>query len=108
MISRLEYVKKHVVDVLESLSPNQVFSVISFNTEVNSLFPGFLQATAANIDLAVSKVHQWHAEGETNLLAAMQQAYALPNINAVYLLSDGEPTCGETDTDIILARVAEW
>jgi hypothetical protein len=108
MLSRLDFIKDQVCQVLDSLNPNQTFSVISFNDSAVPLFAGFLQASPRNIDTATDRIYSWEAEGETNLFAALEAAYRLPNLNAVYLLSDGEPTVGTTDKAKILESVDRW
>jgi len=108
-VSRLEYVQNQLCDVLQLvLTPNQLFSVISFSCTSKPLFDGFLRATANNIQFALSQIRSWRPNGGTNLMAALRDAYALPCINAVYLLSDGDPTVGETSHDAIELAVSQW
>ena len=90
-VSRLDFVKRELEHVFcEKLTHRQQFTVIKFSTRATMWSKGLQQATSANLDSAVKYVHGWNADGGTNLEAALDLAFAVEKVQAVFLLSDGE------------------
>ena len=49
------------------------------------------------------------AGGETNAYGALQLAFKDPDVDTIYLLSDGTPTAGdETIAEVIRMKVRDW
>ena len=107
--TRLSQVKQALNYFIEQLQPNDRFNVISFNTEVSSFAAGLVQAEAANKTRAKTYVQTLSASGLTNLNGALLTALTMLNgtvgQSQVLLISDGQPTWGETRTDSVLANV---
>lgn len=90
-MSRLDYVKQHLRDALKNhLTHRHQFNVVFFDHDIEVWENGMVQATAENINLALRFVDQAYPRGGTIISQAVEFAYTLPNIQAVYLLSDGE------------------
>ena len=63
----------------------------------------------ANVARAVEYVNTLEADGGTFLCNALECAFAIPGVAALYLISDGEPN-GDTYSGVedTLHRVQEW
>jgi len=96
-----------LMEVLDGLRPEDNFALIRFSNEAVNYAPEILPATAENVFVAKYFLNGIQADGGTNIYAALSEAFeALPNQTDhpryVVLLTDGEATVGETDTDAIL------
>jgi Ca-activated chloride channel family protein len=98
---------------LQALRPNDRFNVIAFNEDASWFKNSMVQASKANVDAAVKMVDGIDARGGTNIDKAMKVALAQFSATAqnatrrpyVVFLTDGLPTVGETDVDIIQKHV---
>eukprot|EP00729_Bicosta_minor_P006664 gene6664-8522_t len=84
----------------------RMFNLFQYSASVNTWQPGLQPATAANLASAVSYVNGWRADGGTSTYAALKAAYSDPDVEAVYLLSDGMPNDETAAT--ILGAVVAW
>jgi Mg-chelatase subunit ChlD len=92
-LSRLEVVQEQIEQILASrLNHRQQFGLILFNHEAYSWRGDLLQATRGNVQEAISFVRSgaFRPSGGTNIMAALEIAFEVPNVEAVYLISDGE------------------
>lgn len=107
---KLEQAKKALRFCVESLAAEDRFEVIRFSTEAESVFHGLVAASAANRRQADTYVTGLKTIGGTAIDDALKAALALrPAANqrpyVVIFLTDGCPTVGVTDVDLIVARV---
>jgi len=107
--TRLTQVKQALIYFVEQLQPDDRFNLVVFNTEVSSFAAALLQAEATNKARARTYIQTLSATGLTNLNGALSTALTMFN-NAngqgqILLISDGQPTWGETRLDSILANV---
>lgn len=104
-VDRLTYVKKHLAELLqEELKPSQYFNVIQFASKVSKFSSKNVRATKANIKVffkiinclhyqkALAFINKFRASGGTNAKAALQQAFKEKRLDAIYFLSDGQPS----------------
>ncbi len=107
--TRLAQVKQALNYFVEQLQPDDRFNVVVFNTEVSSFSSALSQADAANKARAKTYIQTLAASGLTNLNGALSTALTMfNNVNGqaqILLISDGQPTWGETRLDSILANV---
>ncbi|HEU4561989.1 MAG TPA: hypothetical protein VFS20_29450 [Longimicrobium sp.] len=80
------------------------FALFGFNNGVQAWKTGVHPATEAAA--ALPWIGMQSASGGTSIRAALQAAFAVRGVDAIYLLSDGEPT--DADPNTILAEVAQW
>jgi len=96
--------------LLQSLSPADRFRFIDFSTDVRTFRDGYAMASSDNIRAAERYLDALEAEGSTNIGGALDQALAAPiqsgRLPIVLFLTDGLPTIGETNGDVIASRVA--
>jgi hypothetical protein len=90
-LTRLEAVKQYLTDALTNhLSHRDSFNIVFFDHTLHVWDHSMQQATPDNLKRALSFINRTQASGGTNIRQAVEYAYRLPNIAAVYLLSDGE------------------
>ncbi len=131
---RIHLAKKELIRVLKKLKKNTSFDIVAFDAQVTPFRPRLVPATPGNIAAAVRWVEElqpwteggaytkegWQ-RGETNLFAAIKWIFGIkgkgihftgklrPLADTVFLLADGEPTCGElTVPDEILGVLEEY
>lgn len=94
-VSRLEAAKRDLAATIEKLPDDALFGVIAFNTEVVRWQDHLRAATAGNKALAVAFVRAQRPNGKTATYDALHSALSVdPNLEAVFLLSDGAPSDG--------------
>jgi len=94
--------------VLEHLNPGDRFNVVSFSTGVRS-FSNRLE-TLNNVAEARDFVHNLRAEGSTDINRALLEAIASLDVGnerpaIIIFLTDGLPTSGVTEADLILNNI---
>ena len=105
---KLDQVKDALRFVLDNLNPEDRFNIVEFNTRVHS-YADSLQAARRARD-AADWVRDIQAGGSTDINRAMLEALDMadrerPTI--VIFLTDGLPTAGVVETDLILNNVKQ-
>jgi len=89
----IEASKAFMQRTLDALRPGDYFRIIQFGSTPRELNAGPVPATAANVARAQAYVRSLTAEGGTEVMAAIQQAFAVPQqpntLRIVVFLSDG-------------------
>ena len=109
---RLAQAKAALKYCLKNLDPRDRFNMIEFATAINTYQDRLFDATAENLEQGAKWVDRLEATGGTAIDGAMQKAFDLsPNDMArpyvIVFFTDGRPTVGETNSDVILAHVAK-
>ena len=105
--TRLDAAKEQLRSVVEALGRTHRCNLIPFETGVGSLWDELRR-----LDNDAKKDFLDYAQkipfaGGTNTYGALMRAFEDPDVDTVYLLTDGQPTAGElTDPDDILDAVA--
>eukprot|EP01029_Cantina_marsupialis_P016399 TRINITY_DN36492_c0_g4_i2.p1 TRINITY_DN36492_c0_g4~~TRINITY_DN36492_c0_g4_i2.p1 ORF type:complete len:235 (+),score=68.56 TRINITY_DN36492_c0_g4_i2:510-1214(+) len=87
--SRLSYVKKELVDIVEkSLSTDQYFDVIRFSSSYTMWNQSLKQATAGNVQSAGNFISALSPYGGTNFYDTLYNVMKIQNLEAVYFLSE--------------------
>ncbi|MGH9550477.1 MAG: VWA domain-containing protein, partial [Terriglobales bacterium] len=99
---KLEQAKKALHFIIKALNPNDRFSIVQFNTDVDVFKYHVVQATAENKKAAQSFIDDLEARGGTNIGGAIEMGKSLLNETTnrpgyIVMMTDGEPTVGETD-----------
>ena len=90
---RLETAKRELMSAIFALPPETAFTVVFFNSGVGPWRNVLVPATDANKRQAMAFVDGLPAEGRTATSDALEAAFRF-DAEAVFLLSDGEPTVG--------------
>ncbi len=98
MTSRIVRADQEIRKALAALRPDETFNIIAFNDEVHPFdLDGLEPATPDMIHQASVFLSTLQVNNGTNLEGAMIAALKMPDVNEVFLLTDGVPTVGEQD-----------
>ncbi len=106
--AKLELVRDELIKTIQAMDKRYSFNVITYSTGVAKWRDGLQKATPENKQAAIDHVKRFSPMGMTNIYAAMKMALEDPDVSLIVLLSDGLPTVGVTDTNIILNSVRKW
>ncbi|XP_039403066.1 inter-alpha-trypsin inhibitor heavy chain H4 isoform X1 [Mauremys reevesii] len=114
---KIEQTRDALLKILEDLRPEDHFSLITFNSLVTEWKNTLLQATGQNVESAKRYVKTVMARGGTDINNALLTAantldkasYAeilqAHSISMIILLTDGQPTVGVQDVEIIQQNI---
>lgn len=107
---RMEQNKKALKYFVNALNPTDRFSIIEFNTDVEPFKSTLVTATPENKKAALSFIEDLEARGGTNIGDALKTATTMleqdtPRPGYLLLMTDGEPTVGETSVNGLLKAV---
>ena len=107
---KLEQARAALVASLRKLRPVDLFNVVRFSTDVESLFQAPTSATEANVARGLAFANRMEPMGGTAIHEALTAALSVsvPSDTPHYVIfvTDGRPTVGETDAAAILKNVA--
>ena len=108
--TRLEIAVTELSRVLENqMTDDTYFNVLPFSGDVYPFSSKLQRAKRKAIELALKKLPKLRAAGETNAYSALKAAFDDPDVDTIFVLSDGQPTIGEEHIpDLIRLRVEEW
>ncbi len=107
--ARIDVARRELSRCLDSLDKVCLFNMIIFSGGVESWQEAISEKTPETLEDAKGFVARIHAGGGTNLHGALALAFEDPDVDTIYVLSDGEPTVGEViDPHAIRQEVAEW
>lgn len=92
--SKLDVAKREVELLLERLPDGTSMNLFFFSTDVQRWQHGLVPVSRSYTARACAFVRERRASGATNLFDALADAIADPQIDTIYLLSDGNPTAG--------------
>ncbi|XP_012354263.2 inter-alpha-trypsin inhibitor heavy chain H4 isoform X2 [Nomascus leucogenys] len=116
---KIQQTREALIKILDDLSPRDQFNLIVFSTEAIQWRPSLVPASAENVNKARSFAAGIQALGGTNINDAMLMAVQLldssnqeerlpdGSVSLVILLTDGDPTVGETNPRSIQKNVRE-
>ncbi len=107
---KMEQAKAALHYCIDHLSEGDRFQIVQFATEADALFDRLTPANEESLAEACVYIDQIEALGSTNIEEALRLSLNDANSNRqrpeyVVLLTDGEPTIGETNTDRLLSMV---
>jgi Ca-activated chloride channel homolog len=110
---RMTQNKQALKYLVNALAPEDRFSIVQFNTDVDSFKPTLLPATPENKKLALAYIDDLEARGGTNIGDALKTGATMLDTAAdagtrpgyLILMTDGEPTVGETSIPGLLKTI---
>ncbi|KAB0364576.1 hypothetical protein FD754_008732 [Muntiacus muntjak] len=114
---KIKQTREALIKILSDLSPHDQFNLISFNVEATKWKPLLVPASTENVNEAKSYATGIQAQGGTNINDAMLMAVQLlekanreellpaGSVTLIILLTDGDPTAGETNPSKIQKNV---
>lgn len=93
---RIEVARSELAKCIQGLDSSALFNIVPFSGDAERWVDGSLAAcNDKNRADAVEYVEKLKAGGGTNLFGALQTAFADPDVDTIFVLSDGEPSMGE-------------
>jgi Ca-activated chloride channel family protein len=86
---------------LDELRPEDTFNIVTFAERARSFSSGMRQASSANVSQGHLHINLMKPDGPTNMSAALDLALSQSDVTHIFLLSDGEPTEGTTNFDLL-------
>ncbi|MBA3992432.1 MAG: hypothetical protein C0469_02825 [Cyanobacteria bacterium DS2.3.42] len=107
---KMEQNQKALKYIVDALSPEDRFSLVQFNTDADAFSPKLLPASAENKKAAEKFISELEPRGGTNISDALALGTTILNEASerpayLVLITDGEPTVGETVVDKLLQGV---
>ncbi|MEX0691933.1 MAG: VIT domain-containing protein [Gemmatimonadales bacterium] len=103
--SKMEQARGALHQLLGTLTPRDRFRLIAFGPQVRAQAPDWTPATPDAVREARTWVDGLRADGGTNIAGALQEAFrvepAAQHLPIVLFLTDGLPTVGERDPEVI-------
>ena len=97
MISRIARARSEIRKALDGMRPDETFSIIAFNDEVQTFDPELTSATPNMRHEASVFLDTLVVNSGTNTQAGLDKALSIPGINEIVLLTDGRPAGGIDD-----------
>lgn len=91
-VTKLGGAKRELIPAIQGLPESSSFSIITFGNDTKPWMLGMVPATAANTNMAAAFIKQLEANGGTPARAALDKAFAYPDLGLVFFVSDGQPT----------------
>uniref|UniRef100_G3TGC9 Inter-alpha-trypsin inhibitor heavy chain 4 n=1 Tax=Loxodonta africana TaxID=9785 RepID=G3TGC9_LOXAF len=116
---KIQQTREALIKILDDLRPNDQFNLVVFSKEATQWKPSLVPASTQNVKEAKSYAASIQALGGTNINDAMMMAVKLldssnkeellpaGSVSLIILLTDGDPTEGETNPAKIQKNVRE-
>ena len=106
---RIDVAKEELVKAVQSLDPGALFNIVAFSGGVDSwLEDGVVGTDDYSREDAQVYIERLGAAGGTNLYGSLEFAFEDPDVDTIFLLSDGEPSVGDViDPQLIREAIAE-
>lgn len=106
---KIEQAKEALKFCVNSLNDGDLFNIIDFSTEVKAFKQNPTSLDGSTITSAINYINGLNATGGTNINDALQRALQQMEddelSNMIIFLTDGQPTVGVTDTEMIVENV---
>jgi HEAT repeat protein len=93
--SRLELAKAELIKVVKGLSKTAYFNLVFFGTNFESWKKTIVKANNKFKGQAIKHTQDAGGMGGTNIFDPLEKALQDPNVDTIYLLSDGGPSAGK-------------
>ncbi|XP_060060496.1 inter-alpha-trypsin inhibitor heavy chain H4 isoform X2 [Erinaceus europaeus] len=116
---KIEQTREALIKILDDLNPKDQFNLIVFNREATPWKPSLVPASAEHIKQARTYASGIQAMGGTNINDAVlmgvqmldkanrEETVPASSVSILILLTDGDPTAGETNPERIQKNVQE-
>jgi hypothetical protein len=100
--TKLDVAKAEVEQLIARLPEGAALNLLFFSDDVERWQRGLVPLSRGHASRACAYVRERRAAGATNLFDALADALADPQLDTIYLLSDGNPTAGRIVDPIAL------
>jgi len=108
--TRMEVAREELKKCLENLDPGAFFNLLVFSSGVERWTDGALvPCNDEKRAAALAYVAELKAGGGTNLYDSLKDAFTDPEVDTIFVMSDGEPSMGEVVEPLeIREHIAAW
>jgi HEAT repeat protein len=107
--TRLKVAQKQLIRSLEKLPDNVHFNIWFFDSAVRRWEKKLTKMAAKKRIDSIAFVRKQKPAGATAIYDALKSAFEDPQVDTIYLLSDGQPQGGSlNDPEVIRQRVHDW
>ena len=107
--TRMEEAKRQLSRVVEQIPAKTHFNILFFGNGVKNILKKLTAANPKTKKKALGAVKGLTPTGSTNIHDALEAAFADPEVDTIYLLSDGYPSAGKIrDPNLLADAVARW
>ncbi|MCA8973838.1 MAG: HEAT repeat domain-containing protein [Planctomycetes bacterium] len=107
--TRLDVAKEELAKVLGAVPPDFMVNLIAYQTSILPMWKELNVADKTNCDNIRARLKLLRPAGGTNIYGALETAFRDPDVDTIYLLTDGEPSVGEVvNADEIADEVDRW
>ena len=99
---RMQRAQEELIACLTNLSQDTFFNILPFSDKVRQWQKGLTQRTEENFRYAKKFTDGLKPSGGTNLVGSLDAAFEDPEVDTIFLLSDGEPTMGWTGDPFVI------
>jgi hypothetical protein len=103
---RLNFCRRGLSSALETMNPQDRFTVVAFRDTFENCSSNWLPVTAENKAKAAAFVANMHSFGQTDVFGSLQQLINLPRDPrrpmVAFVVTDGKPTSGMTESAKII------
>jgi len=104
---RLSFCRRALTTALETMNPQDRFSVIAFRDTILTAFQGWEPVTPESVKKATNFIGGMRSFGSTDILGSLKTLMTLPRDPQrpmiVFIVTDGKPTAGMTESSEIIA-----
>jgi Ca-activated chloride channel family protein len=108
---KIDQARRALAYCVKKLNDGDRFNIVRFSTDVETFKDGLVEVTEKTRKEALGFVEDIEARGGTAIDAALGAAlgmkYDKTRPNIIAFLTDGKPTIGESDTDVILGKIKQ-
>jgi len=104
-ISRLQFVQREFEKTALNFDNKTKFDIIIFSNSPILWRTSLAESTLQNIKEGIAVTKKYKAGGGTDIFTALTIAWDIPQVETIYLLTDGVPTSGVTNIDTIINKV---
>jgi hypothetical protein len=106
--TKLQVLKDELVKTIGAFDKRYWFNMFFYSTGCMIWKPKLQKATDAVKKEAITFVKNLAGAGMTDIAGALRRASQDPDADTIFLLSDGKPTAGITDTNELLKDIRKW
>ncbi len=92
---KIDVMKKQLLQLIHTFQSNTYFNIIFFSTEYSKTYEHLSPMNIQNYRKVKKTINSTNAKDQTNLYDPLEEALLDPYVDTIYLLSDGDPTCGK-------------
>jgi uncharacterized protein YegL len=108
-VKKITEAQQALLAVIKHIDPQTHINLIAFDGTAKAWHKALQQANDDSRAKAKNYVENLRASGGTNVHDAMEQAFADPDVDTIFLLSDGSPSSGPiTDVQELADTIQHW